>query len=517
MVSKSHFHNARLIGRLDILILVMSAPLSALLRELFPGTPLRLENELPYWIGSIFSVLVWLYWRPDRIVWQFRRNLDVWLLFVFAFCGPLLGMVAGFAFDRLEGIPRSVPFIQATLVFLSMVSFRFALSGYLASTKLDREALRSANSRLGPQAGYDSSIAYKHMIVGHFFQVGAIAKLLQSEWAKNSLGGRIFDSALTLEPGLSDTFLSGVRVMGPVSSFSASVLNLENHGYQVKTLLLASPLSAFHEQTWQQISAVCEEKNIEIIGLNSLLDQSILQARDPREHETILSRGNSQLTSTLAQPRHGYLQDTDPQVEAITPFHALRAKRVFDFCTSLLLLILFSPLLLLASLLVKMADPDQSVIFWQYRPGFKGKPFLLYKFRTLSEVWDPVTMVAKNLESRHNWLGKFMRKLRLDELPQLWNILRGDMSFVGPRPLLPHDQPTDLRRLSVKPGLVGWAQVNGGTSLSVNDKNALDLYYIRHFSFLLDLKILALTVLRWHSMDVVRPPAIDLARQELIG
>src|SRR5262249_25248622 len=144
--------------------------------------------------------------------------------------------------------------------------------------------------------------------------------------------------------------------------------------------------------------------------------------------------------------------------------------------------------------LVVAADVGLPVVFWQQRPGLRGRPFKLYKFRSMGEAHNANGQRKAEAE-RVSAIGNFLRRTRLDELPQLLNILKGDMSFVGPRPLLPVDQPIDCAaRLIVRPGLTGWAQIKGGRQISPSDKAALDLWYVKNMSLVLDLEIILGTV-----------------------
>jgi lipopolysaccharide/colanic/teichoic acid biosynthesis glycosyltransferase len=139
------------------------------------------------------------------------------------------------------------------------------------------------------------------------------------------------------------------------------------------------------------------------------------------------------------------------------------------------------------------------VFFRQTRPGYKGMPFVVYKFRTMTEARDASGVLLPD-EQRLSAFGKWLRRTSLDELPQLWNVLKGDLSFVGPRPLLmeylPLYNPEQFRRHEVKPGITGWAQVNGRNALGWPERLALDVWYVDHRSFLLDLKILGLTLFK---------------------
>jgi len=157
-----------------------------------------------------------------------------------------------------------------------------------------------------------------------------------------------------------------------------------------------------------------------------------------------------------------------------------------------------SPLLLAVGLLVRLRL-GTPVLFRQQRPGRGGRPFQVLKFRTMRDARDAAGRPLPD-EARLTRLGRFLRATSLDELPQLWNVLRGDLSLVGPRPLLmqylPRYSPEQARRHEVLPGITGWAQVNGRNAISWEQKFALDVWYVDHWSLTLDLRILALTALR---------------------
>jgi lipopolysaccharide/colanic/teichoic acid biosynthesis glycosyltransferase len=171
-------------------------------------------------------------------------------------------------------------------------------------------------------------------------------------------------------------------------------------------------------------------------------------------------------------------------------------KRVFDFvAASLALLMLALPLLALAWLIRrKLGSP---VLFCQVRPGLHGKPFTMVKFRTMTDERGPGGALLPDAQ-RLTPFGRFLRASSLDELPELWNVLKGEMSLVGPRPLLmeylPLYTPEQARRHEVRPGITGWAQVNGRNAISWADKFELDVWYVDHSSLWLDVKILWRTV-----------------------
>lgn len=171
-------------------------------------------------------------------------------------------------------------------------------------------------------------------------------------------------------------------------------------------------------------------------------------------------------------------------------------KRAFDIVASASALVVLSPVLAITAYKVKK-ELGSPVLFRQVRPGLHGKPFEMVKFRTMKDATDKEGNALPDSE-RLTEFGKKLRASSLDELPELWNVLKGDMSLVGPRPLLMEYLPLysaeQAKRHNVRPGVTGYAQVNGRNSLSWEDKFKLDTWYVEHQSFLLDMKILLKTV-----------------------
>lgn len=171
-------------------------------------------------------------------------------------------------------------------------------------------------------------------------------------------------------------------------------------------------------------------------------------------------------------------------------------KRVFDVVVSAVALVALSPLLLLLSILVRSRH-GRPVLFTQLRPGLGGRPFRMLKFRTMTAGRGPGGELLSD-EQRLTPFGRWLRRSSLDELPELWNVLRGDMSLVGPRPLLmqylDRYNARQARRHEVRPGITGWAQVNGRNAISWEEKFELDVWYVDHRSLTLDLRILWMTV-----------------------
>jgi lipopolysaccharide/colanic/teichoic acid biosynthesis glycosyltransferase len=171
-------------------------------------------------------------------------------------------------------------------------------------------------------------------------------------------------------------------------------------------------------------------------------------------------------------------------------------KRLFDLTVTVIGLIILSPFLLILAFLVWQKH-GRPIFYRQQRPGYRGKPFVIFKFRSMTDARDPAGNLLPDSE-RMTSLGRFMRSFSLDDLPNAINVLRGEMSLVGPRPLLMHYlgrySPEQMRRHDVLPGITGWAQVNGRNALTWQEKFRLDIWYVDNWSFWLDIRILLMTV-----------------------
>lgn len=172
-------------------------------------------------------------------------------------------------------------------------------------------------------------------------------------------------------------------------------------------------------------------------------------------------------------------------------------KRLIDITASSVVLIVFSPILLIMAVLLHFFNDGAGVFFLQERPGYKGRPFKIVKFKTMNERKGPDGNLLPD-KQRITKFGAFVRNSSLDELPQLWNVLRGDMSLIGPRPLLmqylPLYSPEQARRHDVKPGITGWAQCHGRNNLSWTEKFKLDVWYVDNVSFKTDCSVVFATL-----------------------
>lgn len=172
-------------------------------------------------------------------------------------------------------------------------------------------------------------------------------------------------------------------------------------------------------------------------------------------------------------------------------------KRVLGFCISLIALLCLSPLLLVVTVWLHFANKGAGAFFLQERPGKEGKIFKIIKYKTMTDERDANGKLLPD-EKRLTRVGRFVRSTSIDELPQLFNVLKGDMAIIGPRPLLveylPLYSPEQARRHEVRPGITGWAQCHGRNALSWNEKFKLDVWYVDHCSFMTDLKVIFTTI-----------------------
>ena len=186
-------------------------------------------------------------------------------------------------------------------------------------------------------------------------------------------------------------------------------------------------------------------------------------------------------------------------------------RRLVDLIGASILSVLLAPILAGLAFAIRMSM-GRPILFRQQRPGYKGEPFEVYKFRTMKDEAGPDGEPLPD-EERLTKVGVFMRQLSLDELPQLWNILKGDMSFIGPRPLLMEFlkwyTPEQMRRHDVKPGVTGWAQVQGRHDIPFSKRLAFDVWYVDNRSLRVDLKIVGLTFLKVLSMRDAQPAQTD--------
>jgi lipopolysaccharide/colanic/teichoic acid biosynthesis glycosyltransferase len=372
--------------------------------------------------------------------------------------GELMTCAALFTFTRLEGVPRSTPVIHALILGAALVSARALARIAHRDRKLaDRQHL-----------------ARQHVIIVGLNDLSSFYMTFLETFASDRLRAI---AALDRDPRSIGRSIDGVRVIGPPTHLQSVIEEFAVHGVHTDRVVIGGEADILSDEELREIQRVCAQKNIDLEFVPRLFGLGPTKAPE-------------QLTAASVQAP----ANPEPAPPFALPYY-FRLKRFIDFFAALVMIVVFSPLWILVALLAFL-DVGSPILFWQQRTGLNGSSFLLYKIRTLRPPFDWRGQRVRQ-EQRLSWVGWLLRETRLDELPQLMNVLVGDMSMIGPRPLLPQDQPpTPTVRLMVRPGITGWAQVNGATLLSPKEKEALDEWYIRNASPWLDLRIAVLTLLR---------------------
>ena len=361
-------------------------------------------------------------------------------------------ILALFTFTRLDGIPRSTPVIQALILLAGLIAARTIMRMTVSDAhRPDRPAISETIIMIGATRLASLYIGFLQAYSPARYQVIAVLDDRQEMIGRS---------------------VSGVRIAGPPQHLDPVIEEYREHGIRTDRIIVGGEPDMLTADAHKDIERICAQRNIRLDFVPMLVGLGELQAKPA-----------DAAAPTEDLPR--------PQVALPRYF---KVKHLLDFCLTLILLLLLVPVFAAVACVV-LVDVGSPIMFWQQRVGVNGRTFLVHKFRTLKSNFDSHGLPIPGSE-RMSWVGSLLRKSRLDELPQLLNVLVGDMSLIGPRPLLPHDQPANpTLRLTVRPGITGWAQINGGTLLSAQEKNELDEWYIRNASFLLDLRILLLTLM----------------------
>lgn len=414
----------------------------------------------------------------------------------------LSGTVAFFV-TRLDNLPRPT-IISQFLILTAMLLAGRGLGRHI------RRRWRPERQLQGTQAGTEAlSGGYQNaIVVGVFPTTSTFLRLVEEAPESNIKVVLLLDP----RPKYIGRTIAGYVIGGSPQQLDALLDEYAVHGMTIHRVFIAAPRGRMRATDTDTVLRVCASR-----GVHCEFISDMLSGMDPA-----LSAPNSNVQSATAQlaPLTVWSQNmVDRRVAraAVPVRHGTKAsayltfRRVLELMIVLALMIVTIPLTIALAILI-LFGIGRPVLFWQQRVGRYGCAFPVYKFRTLRAPYDRSGHRLTEQE-RLNWVGRFIRATRLDELPQLYNILRGDMALIGPRPLLPIDLPKgDASRLSIRPGLTGWAQVNGGKLLSVEDKNDLDKFYITNASPLLDARIVWKTIVMMLRGDRVSIPAIELAR-----
>jgi lipopolysaccharide/colanic/teichoic acid biosynthesis glycosyltransferase len=458
---------------IDIALLLAATFSSLYLRENLQVSAQRLSDALPYFAATLAAgIIVFPFANLNRPVWRFAGLQDHLRVAAAVACAAAVASILTFSYNRLEGIARSLPILQVLTSLL-------LLSGVRTLHRLfhERSYYRQAQAKLLAPLK-DGEMAETVLVVG-------VSRLAETylQAAAEMAQGRVRIAGLA---GRSDRhagrLVASQPVLGMPEDLGAILDTLEVHGINVDRIVVAIPFRAL---TPAERDALLLAESARGMTLNFLATDLNLDFDTPPPRRTSARIG-------AAGPSQQF-EIAPASLESIAQRRYWAAKRAIDMAGAFaLLLILSFPMIIIA--IIVAANLGTPVLFWQQRPGLGGRVFRLYKFRTMrSALGDDGC--ARSDRERVSTIGAVLRRLRLDELPQLFNILRGDMSFIGPRPLLPRDQSEAFgARLLVRPGLTGWAQVVGGREISPYQKAALDVWYVCNASLALDLKIACRTI-----------------------
>lgn len=451
---------------LDLALLLVAALAALQLRDNLAPTSDDLLALLPYLAATaLAAALVLPLSGLPRTIWRLSTMPD-YTRAVVAVAAVVIGAVAlTFAFNRLDGIARSIPILHGLLGIVLLVGARVAL-------RLRHNHRQLRKSAIQPLTAVAERPIETVLVIGLNRLAETYLQSLQ-EFAP----GRIKVAGLVGNRDRHVGRLVGEHtVLGVPEDLETIMRDLEVHGIVLDRIVVATRFKSLSEDARRALLRVERAGSIRLDFLNERLGfEDLAETRD----------AGSETGVRFAIPPE------DLAKIARRPFW--NVKRLIDVVAAAMLLIVVSPVMAIVALLIAI-EIGSPVAFWQQRPGLGGVPFRLYKFRTMRGAHGADGHLLSD-EERTSRLSNLLRRTRLDELPQLYSILIGDMSFVGPRPLLPRDQSAaHSARLLVRPGLTGWAQVVGGRVISADDKAALDVWYVKNAGFGLDLKILLKTV-----------------------
>lgn len=468
----------------DLVAIALAAIGAHLVRENFESSVEDILALLPYvittlLIGASSLVLFGLH----RGVWRLSALSDYLRVCAVSVFIVALAMAVGFLGNRLQNIPRALPVIQIMLTALGLVGLRVMARLLFAWSRA-----KSGRAIARP----DFARSARTVILVGLNRVTMLYVRSIEDLASSSvrIAGIVTDHA-----GTQGRAFGKYPILGRPSDVGSIVSDLAVHGVFVTHVCIMVPRGELSIEDFDELSSAAQAHDLEIeFFVDKLTGVSIEAADDARDARVIAS---PQAHTNAQFWRYAY-----------RPYW--KVKRALDIVASAALICLCAPLFVLVGLVVAI-DVGLPVIFWQERPGARGCPFRVFKFRTMRRAYDRDGRRLSD-EERVSAVGRALRLCRLDELPQLFNVLAGEMSFVGPRPLLPVDQFPGLdARLAIAPGITGWAQVNGGREISAADKAALDLWYLQNASLRIDLAIVLATLRTVLKGEVSNPVAIEQA------
>jgi len=453
-----------LIG-VDLFWVAISPFVALFIRDNFSPRAEALSAAIGYaGIGVLVAAIILPVAGLNRGLWRYTSLPDLLRLMGAVTAIVLLAMFATFALSRLEDIPRSLPAIQWFVLIASMAGSRLAIRIW--------QERRQASAQHNPGAKAAENV----LIVG----VNQIAELYLRSAVELAPQKISVVGILAAGNELPGRLLRSQKVLGRPEDLVEISRQLEVHGAPLDRVVVVEPPTRLSSEALEALLDLERSTTIQVHWIQELLG---FNSTPHAESSVMVGVSNAIGSDPFAHPT------LELSIGKYRPM-----KRLIDLAGAATLIVLLGPICAVIAALSAF-DVGLPIVFWQKRPGRKGRPFKLYKFRTMRGAHDRQGNRIPDGE-RSSRIGMWLRRTRLDELPQLYNILVGEMSFVGPRPLLPCDQPDELAsRLSVRPGLTGSAQAYGDRTMSPNDKNTLDIWYIQNSSSWLDIKIVLCTIM----------------------
>lgn len=479
-----------LLRAIDILLIAIAMPAAIFLRENFVFDVVKFDSHLPLLAATLIVAVPMLsLFGVDRAVWRYSTLTELTRIASAVGAILLAATLITFFYNRLDGISRSVPVLQFLLAVVGMMTARVVA-----------HASRISQPSPRPFTPIQHRQQQSVLLVG----LSSLSELYAKAVREYGQGNVRVVGVVDYAPETDGLRIEDIAVYSRGKTILEVVQQLAVHGIFVDRVVITTTLDRLGDTGRHDLAAFATKSSIPVemfadnIGLVNWAGAEI----DPTESTVTAPAGKVTFV----------FSETELNEIARRPYW--RMKRLVDFVVSLGMIVCLWPIAALVALLVAV-EIGRPVLFWQIRPGVGGAPFKLLKFRTMSAQRDRTGRVLTDAE-RLGSIGRFLRKTRLDELPQLVNILRGEMSFIGPRPLLPVDQaPAYSARLLVRPGLTGWGQIKGGRDIPAADKAALDIWYVRNASFALDYEIIKGTIPMVLHGEHVHRDAIEQAWQDL--
>lgn len=440
----------------DLLSAFLAPSLAFLLRDAPFSAEVHLEPYAIYVSAATgFAVLFCIQFRVAHGLAKFFSFHDAMQIAKASACAVTATTILLFTLTRLESIPRSIPPIHFLALTAALIGARL-----LRRTVAHRQEVAAA---LDVPHNKERGV----IIVGAGRLAWFYIRLLDTFAADNRRIVAILDENRILH-GRS---IFGHVIVGDTGEATTLVDDLSQHGVDVHGFVICERERDKALELFNRLQTLCLERGLE---LEILAEQIGVYSREQEE----IVADNHSIKEAPASGSNGYFT----------------VKRLVEPVLAAVLVLAFSPLFVLAGLLVWI-DLGAPVLFWQRRIGRNGRPIYIHKFKSMRNAVDASGRRLQAAE-RFTPVGRFLRATRVDELPQLFNVIMGDMALIGPRPLLLVDQPAEHSlRLSVAPGLTGWAQVQGGKLINAEEKNALDEWYVRNASPRLDVAITLRTFL----------------------